>query len=45
MVDVDMSLMPLKVIGREVYLRTKSPAKLSKDLGPKMHPNILWMEK
>jgi hypothetical protein len=34
--------MPLKVIGREACLRTKSPSRLLKDLRPKRHPNILW---
>jgi hypothetical protein len=44
MVDVDMSPMPLKVIGREVCLRAKGPFGLSKDPGPKRSPNILWKE-
>ncbi len=42
MVDVDMSLMPQKAIGREACLRIKGPLGLSKDLGPKRHPNTLW---
>jgi len=44
MVDVDMSLTPPKVIGREVYLRIKGLFRLSKDLRPIRHPNILWKE-
>jgi hypothetical protein len=40
MVVVNMSLMPLKVIGKEVYLQTRGSYGLSKDLGPKRHPNI-----
>ncbi len=39
-----MSPTPLKVIGRKVYLRNKSPFGLSKDPGPKRRPNILWRE-
>jgi hypothetical protein len=42
MVDVNMSLKPSKVIRREACLRTKGPSRLSKDPGPKRHPNILW---
>jgi hypothetical protein len=45
MVDVDMSLTPLRVIGKEVCLRAKGLYGLSKDLGPKRHPNTLWREK
>ncbi len=44
MVDVDMSLMPLKFIGREAYLWTKGPYGLSKDPRPKKCPNTLWEE-
>jgi hypothetical protein len=44
MVDVNMSPMPPKVIGKEACLRAKGPFGLSKDLGPKRHPNILWRE-
>jgi hypothetical protein len=40
MLDVNMSLMVMKVIGREVCLRAKGSFGLSKDLGPKRHPNI-----
>jgi hypothetical protein len=42
MVDVDMNLTPLKVISGEACLRAKGPSGLSKDLGPKRCPNILW---
>jgi len=45
MMDVDMNPMPLKVIGKEVYLQVESPFRLSKDLRPKRRPNILWKEK
>jgi hypothetical protein len=44
MVDVDMSLTPLKIIGREAYLRTKGPYVLSKDPRTKKCPNTLWKE-
>jgi hypothetical protein len=44
MVDVDMNLMPSKVIGREACLQAKGSLGL-KDLRPKRHPNILWREK
>jgi hypothetical protein len=44
MMDVNMSLTPSKVIGREVCLQTKGPFGISKDLRPKRHPNILWKE-
>jgi hypothetical protein len=44
MVDVDMNLTPLKVIGREVYLQSKGIYGLSKDLGPKRCANILRRE-
>jgi len=44
MVDVDMNPPPPKVIRREACLRTKSLSRLSKDLGPKRRPNILWKE-
>jgi hypothetical protein len=40
MVDVDISLTPLKVIEREDGLRTRGLSRLSKDHGPKKHPNI-----
>ncbi len=40
--NVNMSLTPLKVIGREACLRTKGLLGLSKDLGFKKHPNTLW---
>jgi hypothetical protein len=40
MVDVGMNLMPSKIIGREACLWAKNPSKLSKDFGPKKHPNI-----
>jgi len=39
MVVISMSLMPSKVIGRNVCLRAKNPSGLSKDLGPKRCPN------
>jgi hypothetical protein len=45
MVDVDMSPTPPKVIRKEAYLQIKCLSKLSKDPGPKKHPNILWREK
>jgi hypothetical protein len=45
MVDVDVSLMPPKVIGKEVYLWTKGLFGLSKDFGPKRCPNIWKREK
>jgi hypothetical protein len=41
-VDVDTNSTPSKVIGTEACLRAKSPSRLSKDLKPKRHPNILW---
>jgi hypothetical protein len=44
MVNVNMSTMPPKVIGREACLRTKSPLGLSKDPRPKKCPNTLWRE-
>jgi hypothetical protein len=40
MVAIGMSLMPPKVIRREVYLWVRGLFGLSKDLGPKGHPNI-----
>jgi len=40
MVDVDMSLTPLKVIRRETCLWTRGPFGLSKDPRPKRCPNI-----
>ncbi len=40
-----MNSTPPRVIGKGVYLRAKGPFGLSKDLGPKTHPNILWREK
>lgn len=39
MVDVEMNLMPSKIIGRGNCLRAKGPFGLLKDLGPKRHPN------
>jgi len=42
MMDVDMSWMPLKIIGGEACLWAKGPSKLSKDPGPKRGPNTLW---
>jgi hypothetical protein len=44
MLVVDTSLMPLKIIGKEVYLRTKGPSGLLKDHAPKRYPNILRRE-
>jgi hypothetical protein len=44
MVDVDMNLTLSKVIGREACLQAKGPFGLSKDPGPKRHPNTLWKE-
>jgi hypothetical protein len=44
MVDVDMNSMPLKVIGRDICLQTKSPSRLSNDHGPKGCPNTLWRD-
>jgi hypothetical protein len=35
MVTIDMSLMPLKIIGKKTRLQTKGPFGLLKDLGPK----------
>jgi hypothetical protein len=43
-VDVDMSLMPSKVIGREICLKAKGPLGLSKNPRPKKHLNTLWRE-
>jgi hypothetical protein len=40
MVTVGLSLMPSKVIGRKVFLWARAPFGLSKDHGPKVHPNI-----
>jgi hypothetical protein len=45
MVDVDMNLMPLKVIGKEACLQARSLFRLSKDFRPKKCPNILKREK
>jgi hypothetical protein len=45
MMDMNMNPTPPKVIGRDVYLQTKGPYGLSKDLKPKRCPNILWKEK
>jgi hypothetical protein len=39
-----MNPMPLKVIGKEACLWAKGLLGLSKDLGPKKHPNI-WRRK
>ncbi len=44
MVNVDMNSTPLKVIGREACLWIKNLSWLSKDPGPKKHPNTLWRE-
>jgi hypothetical protein len=44
MMDVDMNLTPPEIIGKEVCLQIESPFRLSKDLGPKRCPNILWKE-
>ncbi len=44
MMDVNMNLTPLTVIGKEACLRTKGLSRLSKDLGPKRCPNTLWKE-
>jgi hypothetical protein len=43
MVDVNMSLMPLKVM-KKVCLWTKGLFGLSKYPGPKKRPNVLWKE-
>jgi hypothetical protein len=39
MVAIGMKLMPLKVIGKEVYSWVRSLFGFSKDLEPKGHPN------
>jgi hypothetical protein len=39
MVVVNMRLMPLKAIGRKACLHAKNLFGLSKDIGPKRHPN------
>jgi hypothetical protein len=39
MVDVYMSLMPLEVIGKEVYLQAKNLSMLLNDHEPKKHQN------
>jgi hypothetical protein len=39
MVVVGTSLMPLKAIGKETCLWARTSSRLSKDLGPKKHPN------
>jgi hypothetical protein len=39
MVVVGMHPMPPKIIKREACLQAKSLSRLSKDLGPKRHPN------
>ncbi len=39
-----MSPTPPKIIGKEACLQAKCPFRLSKDHGPKRHPNILWKE-
>ncbi len=44
MVDVNMSLTPPKVIGREACLQAKNRSRLSKDPRCKKCPNILWRE-
>jgi hypothetical protein len=45
MVDVNMNLTPLKIIGREAYLRTRGPFGLSKNSRPKRCPNTWRKEK
>jgi hypothetical protein len=48
MVAIGMSLMPLKDIGKEIFLQVKGPFGLSKDLGPKRCLNIwkkVWSRK
>ncbi len=40
MVVVNMSLMPMKIIGKKTYLQAKGFFELSKYHGPKRHPNI-----
>ncbi len=40
--NINMSLMPPKVIMKEACLRAEGPFGLSKDLRPKRCPNILW---
>jgi len=42
MVDVDMSLTPPKIIGRELCLQVRSLFRLLKNPRPKRHPNIIW---
>jgi len=42
MVDVNMNLKLSKFIRREACLQAKGPSRLSKDPGPKRHPNTLW---
>jgi hypothetical protein len=42
MVDVNMNLIPLKIIQKEACVQTKGPSRLSKDPRPEMHPNIIW---
>ncbi len=44
MVDVNMKLMPPKIIGREGYLWAKGLLRLLKDHGPKRCPNT-WGNK
>jgi hypothetical protein len=43
MMVVGMSVMPLRVIGKEICLQVRGLFKLSKDLGPKRHLNV-WKE-
>ncbi len=44
MVGVNISPMPLKIIGREACSQAKGLFGLSKDLGPKRRPNIWTKE-
>jgi len=44
-VDVNVNSTPPKVIGREACLRDKCPFGLSKNHGPKRHPNTCRKEK
>jgi hypothetical protein len=39
MVDVGMNLMPSKIIGREACIWARGHSKLTRDFGPKKHPN------
>jgi hypothetical protein len=44
MVAINMSTMQLKVIRKEVCLKVRDLSRLSKDRGPKKHPNT-WRRK